>query len=699
MRAENRPFTRIINGVTQFVVPVFQRDYSWTKVHCEQLWKDILQISDAPSDRKHFLGSLVYISTEDSAASFTRYQLVDGQQRMTTLILLLIALRDHITATDWTGSQDGPTAKRIEAYFLRNVQEEGKRAQKLVLRKRDNENLTALLNGRELPNRTSDRIYEIYQMFRERMKSVDLEKLYRGVNRLVVVDVTLKRGVDNPQLIFESLNSTGLNLNQSDLIRNFILMSLSELEQKRLYLEYWNRIEMLFKDSEKTFDEFFRDFLALQTKASKQVRSDQIYSTFRRQFAEIGSESEQVESFLKELLRFACYHAAFSVGAKVPQGLAKPLARLRGIVNVVPAVLIMRLYDCFDRLKTLDRTEFIEAISLLESYIFRRAVCKFQTRGYWSQFTRVAYKISDDKPLESLKVGLARLPKNYAFPSNCAFRDGLENGDMYHKRICFHLLDSLENYDTRELTDTSTYSIEHILPQNENLNRAWQEMLGEQWREIQREWVHRLGNLTLTGYNSKYSDRSFEEKKRINGGFTESSVRLNKFVREKDHWKVEEIRERGLMLAQSALKVWPELIVYQSLIDAAKFAELQELAARRDVSKIKMSPVARKLFKLLRLEIQAIDPYTIEIAEHRSVSYHGPTFFLEVLPRKYYVGLLLALEFNEIEDSTGLASDTSQWKFIVNSKYDGGVFASVSNKSDIAKVLPIIRKAHRLARV
>ena len=697
MKAINRPFKTIINGASQFVVPVFQRDYSWTEVQCDQLWQDILHIADDPSERGHFLGSLVYVSTKDSAASFTRWLLIDGQQRLTTLTLLLIALRDYIAATGWTGSKEAPTARRVEAYFLKNVEEEGAREHKLVLRRHDHASLSALLDGRELADQTSDRVRENYEMFRERLEDVDPEAVYRGINRLVVVDVTLDRGTDDPQLIFESLNSTGLDLSQSDLIRNFILMSLPEPEQTRLYSSYWSRIETLFRDSEKTFDAFVRDFLALQTKASKQERSDQIYSAFRRQFARIGSDREQLEALLGELARFARYHAAFSVGTGAPQGLAEPLARLRGLVDV-PAILIMRLFDCYERLETLSCTEFVEAITLLESYVLRRAVCGLQTRGYWLEFARLAYRVTDTRPLETLKVGLARLPENYAFPGNSAFREILENGDIYHKRVCFHLLNRLENHGTKELTDTSNYSIEHVLPQNENLRPAWREMLGEQWQEIQREWLNRLGNLTLTAYNSTYSDRPFEEKKSIEGGFAESSVRLNQLVREKEMWTAHEIRERGQALAVRSLIVWPDLRVEQSLINAAKEAELRDQAARRDVIKVPMSTVARELFEVLTAKIRTIDPDVIEMAEGRSVSYHGPTFFLEVVPRKNRVGLLLALEFNEIEDSTGLAQDTAQWKFIVNSAYDAGVYVAVSDEADIDKAMPIIRKAHELAR-
>lgn len=697
MRAMNRPFTAIINGASQFVVPVFQRDYSWTELHCDQLWQDILNIAKESTNRGHFLGSLVYISTGDSAASFPRWLLIDGQQRLTTLTLLMIALRDHITETNWAGSQEGPTADQVEGYFLKNLHEQGIRSYKLVLRGFDQGSLTALLESHNLPVPASKRIRENYEFFRERVAGVDPELVYRGISRLVVVDVTLERGTDDPQLIFESLNSTGLDLSQSDLIRNFILMRLPESEQTRLYGAYWSPIEELFRDSEWTFDAFIRDFIALETKATKQERSDQIYSAFRRHFLETISDHQELEALLEKLLRFARYHAAFSVGRAARPELVEPLGRLRRLANVA-AILIMRLFDCHDRLRTLSAAQFVEASTLLESYLLRRAVCGLQTRGYWSQFARLAYRVSGTRPLESLKVGLARLPENYAFPSNNVFAKAIQNNDLYSKHVCFYLLDRLENHGTRELTDTSNYSIEHILPQNPELPLAWREMLGEQWHDIQREWLHRLGNLTLTGYNSTYSDRPFEEKKRIPGGFEESSVRLNRLVRGKETWTASDIRERGQILANRALEVWPSLEVDESLIDAAREAELRDQAERRDVTRVPMSTVARGLFDALRVRIQDIAPDAIELAEKRSVSYHQPTFFLEVIPRQYGVVLLLALDFNDIEDPTGLAQDTSQWKFIVHAAYDAGVYVLISEQSDIDRTMPIIRKAHELAR-
>ena len=695
MKAIDNPFAKIIKGTSQFLIPVFQRDYSWTEAQCEQLWQDILKIASGPTDRGHFLGSVVYTPDEDTSAAFTRWLLIDGQQRLTTLTLLLAALRDHIARTGWSGTEDGPTAKKIEAYFLKNLEEEGHRRHKLVLRRHDQATLQSILDSNERPQELSERVQDNYEWFRNQLVKADPELVYRGINRMVVVDVTLDRGTDDPQLIFESLNSTGMELSQSDLIRNFILMRLSATEQTRLYETYWTKIESLFRGSESTFDAFVRDYLALRSQATKQEKADEIYFAFRRDFGFIGTEPDRLDELLEDLLRFARYHAAFSLGAAAAETLREPLAHLRRLVDV-PAILIMRLFECHDVHKTLETDAFTCAIKLIESYVFRRAICGEQTRGYWQVFAYLAYQIDTEYPLQSLKVGLARQRDTYRFPDDTHFHRALTDRDVYGRRVCFYMLDRFENDGSKEPTDTSNYSIEHIMPQNEQLRAEWREMLGVDWADVQRQWLHRLGNLTLTGYNGNYSDRPFAEKKRISGGFEESSVRLNKDVREQVRWTPAEMEARGKRLAGQALSIWPHLEVDPALVKEAELKEMRRRAERRDVGKVRMTEVARTLFEQLRATVLEMDSDIIELAESSSVSYHGPDFFLEVLPRHERIILLLALDFNEVEDPHGIAEDTSRRKFFVNAQYNGGVSMPIWNNTDIERAAPIIRQAHAL---
>lgn len=306
MKAIDRPLPHILNGASQFVIPVFQRDYTWrAEIQCAQLWRDVVRASSKDAEQGHFLGSIVYIPTGNNSAGFTQWLLIDGQQRLTTITLLMAALRDHIEETGWQGNENDPTPKRIDAYFLRNVQEEGSRSLKLVLRRHDHETLAAILNKIPLPEQASDAIRENYDYFREQLREASPAEVYRGIGRLLVVDVSLDRALDDPQLIFESLNSTGVDLSQSDLIRNFILMRLPEQQQTSLYEIYWSKIESLFRGTEWTFDTFARDYVALTSRATKQEKSSEIYYAFRNFFPELKQRLGSLEACLTHMLRFA----------------------------------------------------------------------------------------------------------------------------------------------------------------------------------------------------------------------------------------------------------------------------------------------------------------------------------------------------------------------------------------------------------
>ena len=693
MQAVSQSLTKLIDGRVQYVIPVFQRDYSWTEEQCARLWKDVLEVANEPRHARHFFGSIVYVSTEDTAAHLPRWLLIDGQQRLTTVMLLAAALRDYLDDIGY----DDPylTSATLDAQFLRNAALPTVSRPKLVLRRHDQETLCARFDRAEPPSEVSERIRDNYRYFRCRVSTSDPKTIYTGINRLEVVDVTLQ-AYDDPQSIFESLNSTGLDLSPSDLIRNYILMRLPEAEQTRLYEQIWCKIELLFRGHEPRFDSFVRDYVALKTRATKQGRADAIYDGFRRSFASFCDTAGGLEGALVEIRRYAEYYAAFSLGrGNHDLGLLTPLKQLRRLVDV-PAILVMRLFDCHDRAKTLSTDQFAEALALLDSYVFRRAICGFQTRAYWSVFAALAHRIDEQRPLESLKVCLARQSDNYRFPHDQEFQVQLEGHDIYGKRVCRVLLERLENHNTKELTDTSKYSIEHIMPQNERLLEAWRVMLGPDWKTIQEEWLHRLGNLTLTAYNSEYSDRPFEEKKTIDGGFASSAVRLNKFVREQAKWTPGEMRQRGEELSKQGLKIWPRLEVSAALLDEAKRAEILKRAEMGSVETVAMDGHARGLFNVLRDQVKEMDPVIVEVAEGNSISYHAGSFFVEVLPRANRLLLLLSPEINEIEDESGVAQDATQWKFFVGSKYDGGVAVSVMDREDVGRAMPLIRQALEL---
>ena len=695
MHAQHRLFSQIImRQATQFIIPVFQREYRWGEENCTQLWEDILRVGSDLTLPEHFVGSVVYIATEDNAAGFTRWLLIDGQQRVTTLTLLLTALRDHIRETGWVPAEEGPTWKRIDSYFLRNTEEEGARELKLHLRKHDNATLNALITGNDMPEVPSANVIENYELFRGFLRGADPEVVYRGINRLVLVDVTLLRGRDDPQLIFESLNSTGMDLSTSDLIRNFILMSLDERVQTRLHTNYWSKIDDLFRDNDRVFENFIRDYLALRTRPAKLERADRVYTAFRKEFAGAGQDPARLEPILQDLLRRARQYAAFTIGGGT-NSLARPFASLRHLGDV-PAILIMRLLEAHEVHGTLKEPELLEAVRLIESYMLRRAVIGAQNKGYSLEFAKVAYRIDDAQPLASLKAALARMPAAYAFPSDAEFVRALTEGDLYHKRVCFHVLDALENRDLNEQVNTAGFSIEHIMPQNEKLHESWRRMLGENWKEVQKTWLHRLGNLTLTGYNATYSDRPFEEKKTVENGFQQTPIRISVGLRDLAVWNEAEMSARGERLAARALKVWPALNADTAVIRAMAREELKTRAAQRPLSTVTMGPNARTIFNALRDRIRAAFPEVIEMPETKSVSYHDPEFFAELIPRANGLSVLIGIDYSEVDGPDETVRDTANYSFVTNASYQGGVLINLRSEAQLDLAMRVITQAHTL---
>ena len=688
MNAQDLWLTQLLDGAKQFIVPIFQRDYSWGTRHCQQLWNDILRVGGDPVARAHFLGSVVYIAAEDNQAAIPRWLVIDGQQRLTTVTLLLTALRDRLRAR-LVNDEALPTAEEIEDRFLRNRHFRNDRRNKLMLRRADNEALAALLDGQA---GAAETVGENYAFFQERLGDADLAQVYAGIAKLVIVDVSLTRGNDDPQMIFESLNSTGLDLTQADLIRNFVLMRLDDELQTRLYNQFWRPIELEFGNRYRSeFDKFCRDFLVLKLRPSKQLRADAIYHHFRNYFhAESAAHSE--EDILAELRCFAGYYVRFSLGRESDPHLAEPTRRLRELVEVA-SPLMMRLYDCHARARTLDAKEFREAIELLESYVFRRSACDMQTRSLYQIFASIAYKIHDAAPLQDLKVALYRGGRKRRYPSDTEFRDALETRDVYAMRTCAYLLDRLQN-DSKEKIDTSGFSIEHVLPQNENLLPAWQEMLGEDWKLVQETWLHRLGNLTLTGYNSEYSDRPFDEKKSMAKGFNDSPLHLNRFIREQDRWTATEIEARGKALAQQAVKVWPGLSVDMEAVRLAELEERRAFAAKFTVESIGFDTEARVLFDAIRPRLLALGDDVVELCGAKSVVYRVFDHFVEVLPRSRRILLLVNLDFDDTDDPSGIARDASDQAFIANASESGDVLFSVTEASQIPAAIHIVRRAY-----
>jgi predicted transport protein len=697
MKAEDAPLTSILSGPKQFIIPIFQRDYSWGTKHCLQLWDDIVRAGSDRNAKAHFVGSVVYIAAEESTANIPRWLLIDGQQRLTTLTLLLAAIRDFLPQTALETSSEAaadaiPSRPELDDYYLRNQYGKGDRRYKLHLRRQDHESLVAILDGKELLADGSDRIYENFEFFQQKLLDCDLVTVYRGVRKLLAVDVSLVRGQDDPQMIFESLNSTGLDLTQADLIRNFILMRQEEAVQTRLYEDHWRPLERAFGGRYGTdFDKFARDYLMLRLRPARPFKAGEIYQHFRTYWHSVTSEHTP-NDVLRELKRFGQYYARFNFDQEPDETLKAAQGRLRRVVDVASPVII-RLYDCFESRGTLSLSQFVSAVGLLESYVFRRAICDMQTRNLGQIFMSLANRLRDDNPFQSLQVVLHQQGKNRHFPSDTEFREALESRDLYQMRLCHYLLGRLET-NSKETADIEKYTIEHIMPQNPNLDTEWRTMLGPDWVNVQARWLHRLGNLTLSGYNTEYRDRPFNEKKTMKGGFEESPLRLNRLVRDRDKWSPVEIEARGHHLAKEAVSIWPALHADLEAVRRTELEDRKAAAAQYDVSSAEFDAVSLSLFQQLRPRLLALGDDVIELFGPRHVTYRVYDFVLQVLPRRGRLYLLFNLDFSDIDDPSSHAEDATAYAFVINASEDGGVALDVRTVADIPAAVHLARQAY-----
>jgi len=695
MQARDVFLTQLMQGPKQFLVPIFQRTYSWKEVHCAQLYKDIIQAGKSGQVQSHFIGSVVLIPNQQMMAAIPQWQVIDGQQRLTTITLLIAAMvqrarelgLETIAATPLAGIAD---------YYLTNSFGDGVLRYKLLLSKSDKSSLCTLVDQQNRQDGISGKIPQNYSYFLERFKDSDaIESAYQGLQKLKVVEVTLQTGQDDPQAIFESLNSTGVDLSQAALIRNYVLMRQTHEVQTRLYEEIWYPMEQLFGSAyANKFDRFAQDLLTLVTRSNSLVKAGDVYTLFKQWFSEQIKE-HSVEDVLGGIHNHARFYAAYSLLKEEDSSLREAFSDLRALVEVATPVII-RLYQLHE-VGNLSKDEFIKSVRLLESYVLRRSVCDMQTRSLGNIFASLAQKITNERPLENLSVAIARFSKNSRFPNNTEFFEALLHKDLYESRICKFVLDRLEN-DSKERIDTNSFSIEHVMPQNENMRPEWREMLGSEWQSIQQTWLHRLGNLTLTGYNPEYSDKDFQTKKSIAGGFNESPLRLNRDMRESEQWTEREMEARARRLAEQSITLWPMLQVSPELISRYELEEHKRLShgkTAKDVSGFNNSTTL--LFDQLNQYVNEMGTDISLIIGKKNLTFYTLEPFLQAVPRKNYLALVLVLDYERLApEMQELCTDTSDWSFIVNATLSG-VYCELHTENDLGKLAGLMRMAYEEA--
>lgn len=700
MKATEAKLLQILGAVSQFIIPIYQRTYSWTLKECEQLWADILRAGATEEIGVHFIGSVVYIEEGQGTITVKAPKLViDGQQRLTTVTLLLTALADVLNELPEEQQEpfDGFSPAKIRQYYLSNPLETGDRRFKLLLSDTDRITLMALVDPTAAvqPPEPSIRIQDNHAFFLKQLRApaTDLSVICRGISKLLVVDVALSRDQDNPQLIFESMNSTGRELSQADLIRNYVLMGQPPELQERLYTLHWRPMELAFGQeaySGNEFSAFMRDFLTLQT--GEVPRLDLVYEVFKQYERQPAVAEAGIEVLLRDLHTTTTRYCRIVLGKEPDPALHQAFFNLRELKVSVVNPLLLELYG--DReAGLLSHGEFLEALQLLESYVFRRAVCAIPSNSQqktFATFSRSLRKKSGNY-LPSFKAHLLSLSSYRRFPSDEEFQRDIQIRNLYKfNKSCSYWLQKLENHQRKEPIAVANYTIEHILPQNPELPAAWRQSLGENWKAIQEEWLHRLGNLTLTGYNPELSDRSFLEKRNHEGGFAGSPLRLNQGLGQLESWGVEQIQVRGSTLADRALLVWAAPSLPQEQLAEYWSKPLNPAGAYSLADHPQLAhPQIRELFHALDLGIRALDSNIYQEVLKYYIAYKCETNVVDIVPQVKRLRLSLNMPFADLDDPKGLANNLTgigRWG-------NGDVELGVATLEEVPYAIGLIRQA------
>ena len=685
MKASEAKMLDFLKKSPQFVVPIYQRTYSWAERECRQLWDDILRTGRNDEISAHFVGSIVYVEKGlYHVSSESPLLVIDGQQRLTTVTLLTEALARSLSDTE---PLDGFSAKKLRNYYLLNPLEDGERRYKLLLSQTDKASLMALLDQQPKPMKHSLRIkanFELFQKWVNEMKD-DLIPLCKGLAKLVIVDISLNRDQDNPQLIFESLNSTGRELGQADLIRNFILMGLEPQLQTKLYEQYWRRMEVDFgQEAYAThFDGFMRHYLTVKTGVIPKLR--EVYESFK-QYAR-SPKAGNVENLVEDIRAFAGYYCAMALGGEQDSELKDVFRNIRELKVDVAFPLLLELYQDYAT-GVMAKEEILQAARLMESYVFRRAVCGIPTNSMNKTFATFGRALKKDRYLESIKAHFLLLPSYRRFPKDEEFKRELILKDLYNFRSRSYWLRRLENHGRKERVPVDQYTIEHILPQNLNLSEHWKADLGLEWQRIQEKCLHTIGNLTLTGYNSEYSDRPFYEKRDMSGGFAQSPLLLNQGLGALQHWNEETISNRAKELAGKAVTVWGMPALEASILEAYKPTTVVSGYTIEDHHHLVSGPI-RELFEVFRKQVLALDPCVSEEFLKLYVAYKAETNFVDVVPQAKRLRLSLNVSFHEIVDPRGLCKDVSglgRWG-------NGDVEVGLSSIDEMPYVIGLVRQS------
>lgn len=557
MNGNAQKLIKYLDGASKrFIIPVYQRNYDWKMEHCKQLYDDLVKII-RQNRKSHFFGSIVSVQSE--SGTMEEFLIIDGQQRLTTISLLLLAIYHLLSSGKMVSRDHQLTDKILKKYLIDEYEPEEKRI-KLKPIKNDQKAFGILFDQDEeyIPD---SNLTINYRYFYDRIQhgELDIDELFDAICKLEIINISLNHE-DNPQLIFESLNSTGLNLSEGDKIRNYILMGLPNDQQTKFYEKYWNRIESY---TDYDVSSFVRDYLSIKQQSTPNMNS--VYPTFKKYVED--AEVADIEPLLRDLLEYAKRYAFLIKGGHSDERLNSCIYRLNRLSTSVTRPFLLEVIRLSES-GALTADELIEVFHFTESYLFRRAICDLPTNALNKIFLLLHREIirfdgDESHYVEKFKYALLSKRERTRFPSDEEFAECMSTRNIYgmNPKNKLYLFERLENSETSETKDVwghldrGEYSIEHIMPQH--LTAAWIVSLGDNYEAIHTNWLHRLANLTLTAYNSRYSNSPFAEKRDMPHGFKDSGLRINQWVGRKEQWGLPELEERDQLLKNTVIGIWP----------------------------------------------------------------------------------------------------------------------------------------------
>ena len=631
---ETMLFQYIEGSSKRFIIPVYQRNYDWKIEQCKRLFDDLIKVHKE-NRKTHFFGSIV--SSRDDQLGMQEYLIIDGQQRLTTVSLMLLALHNLMVEGKIKVERKALPEKIKNEFLVDKYEEEATRI-KLKPVKDDARAFMSLIEDEENHIKASN-ITINYNFFYNRILKQEIsgEDLYNAFCRLQIINIYLG-SEDNPQLIFESLNSTGLDLSEGDKIRNYILMDVKPTKlQEKYYERYWHKIEQC---TDYDVSSFVRDYLSIKMQSTPAMKKT--YLKFK-EFMDTNpfnnsNRSENLadrEMLMEDLLSYAKRYEILLKANSHNKELNATIERLNRFEATVTRPFLMEIIrhseDEHDKRSLLSQNDLIKIFEIIESYIFRRQMCDIPTNALNKVFVAlnneiVRYDGTIENYLEKLKYVLMKKTASGIYPDDSMFEEGFSNKQVYLMRSKNkkYIMERFENWGTKEVKDIwnliedGTYTIEHIMPQT--LSNDWKRELGPDYELIHEEWVNKLANLTLTAYNSRYSNSSFIKKRNMENGFSDSGIRMNQKIANCKKWTLEELKARNEYLIDRALNIWPmvdtEYEPAEKVLDSITLADEISMKGRK-ISRISFLGVEQTVSSWVDAYIKVIstlhseDPMTL----------------------------------------------------------------------------------------